>query len=131
MRSHGSKNRENCSHGQLGRNEDSTYSELRNYAVWERTEPGSTMKLLSTMALLETGKADTNTKVDTENGVIQVFDRKVRDSRRGGYGEISLGEAFEKSSNTAIVKLIYSNFKDEPSNLLTFYTLVNSMKRQE
>lgn len=104
----------------LGRNEDSTYSELRNYAVWERTEPGSTMKLLSTMALLETGKADTNTKVDTENGVIQVFDRKVRDSRRGGYGEISLGEAFEKSSNTAIVKLIYSNFKDEPSEFIDF-----------
>ena len=104
----------------LGRNEDSTYSELRNYAVWECTEPGSTMKLLSTMALLETGKADTNTKVDTENGVIQVFDRKVKDSRRGGYGEISLREAFEKSSNTAIVKLIYSNFKDKPSEFIDF-----------
>ncbi len=104
----------------LGRNEDSTYSELRNYAVWECTEPGSTMKLLSTMALLETGKADTNTKVDTENGVIQVFDRKVKDSRRGGYGEISLREAFEKSSNTAIVKLIYSNFKDKPNEFIDF-----------
>ncbi len=104
----------------LGRNEDSTYSELRNYAVWERTEPGSTMKLLSTMALLETGKADTNTKVDTENGLIKVFDRKVRDSRPGGYGEISLGEAFAKSSNTAIVKLIHSNFNDKPSEFIDF-----------
>ena len=58
----------------LGRNEDSTYSELRNYAVWEATEPGSTMKLLSTMALLESGGVDTNARVDTENGVIKVYD---------------------------------------------------------
>ena len=104
----------------LGRNKDSTYSELRNYAVWEQTEPGSTMKLLSTMALLETGKADTNTIVDTENGVIKVFDRKVKDSKDGGYGEISLREAFEKSSNTAIVKLVYSNFKDNPDEFIDF-----------
>lgn len=61
----------------LGRDpEDSTYSELRNYAVWERTEPGSTMKLLSTMALLEMGKADTNSLVDTKNGVHTIYGKK-------------------------------------------------------
>ena len=59
----------------LGLNKDSTYSELRNYAVWEATEPGSTMKLLSTMVLLESGKVDTTTRVDTENGIIKVYDR--------------------------------------------------------
>jgi len=104
----------------LGRNEDSTYSELRNYAVWEATEPGSTMKLLSTMALLETGKVDTNATVDTEKGVITVYDRKVRDSRRGGYGEISLKRAFEVSSNTGIVKLINTHFKNDPEEFIDF-----------
>ena len=59
------------------------------------------------MAFLETGKADTNTKVDTENGVIQVFDRKVKDSRRGGYGEISLERLLKRVSNTAIVKSLF------------------------
>ena len=104
----------------LGRNEDSTYSELRNYAVWEATEPGSTMKLLSTMALLETGVADTNTRVDTENGIFTVYDKKVRDSRRGGYGVINLRRAFEVSSNTGIVKLVYKNFKDRPEDFVDF-----------
>ena len=104
----------------LGRNADSTYSELRNYAVWEATEPGSTFKLLSTMILLETGVADTNTMVDTENGVYQIYDAKVRDSHKGGYGNIPLRRAFEVSSNTGIVKLVYKHFKDEPDEFVDF-----------
>ena len=105
----------------LGRNtKDSTYSELRNYAVWERTEPGSTMKLLSTMALLETGSADTNTLVDTDNGIYTVYGKKVRDSRKGGYGKINLRRAFELSSNTGIVKLVEGSFKEKPGNFVDF-----------
>ncbi|HAP71024.1 MAG TPA: penicillin-binding protein [Cryomorphaceae bacterium] len=105
----------------LGRNpKDSIYSELRNYAVWERTEPGSTMKLLSTMALLETGTADTNTLVDTENGIYTVYGKKVRDSRKGGYGKINLRRAFELSSNTGIVKLVEGSFKEKPGNFVDF-----------
>ncbi|MGB0311933.1 MAG: peptidoglycan D,D-transpeptidase FtsI family protein, partial [Schleiferiaceae bacterium] len=105
----------------LGRNpKDSTYSELRNYAVWERTEPGSTMKLLSTMALLETGAADTNTLVDTENGIYTVYGKNVRDSRKGGYGKINLRRAFELSSNTGIVKLVEGSFKEDPSDFVDF-----------
>ena len=105
----------------LGRNpKDSTYSELRNYAVWERTEPGSTMKLLSTMALLETGAADTNTLVDTENGIYTVYGKNVRDSRKGGYGKINLRRAFEVSSNTGIVKLVEGSFKEDPSDFVDF-----------
>jgi len=105
----------------LGRNpKDSIYSELRNYAVWERTEPGSTMKLLSTMALLETGSADTNTLVDTDNGIYTVYGKKVRDSRKGGYGKINLRRAFELSSNTGIVKLVEGSFKEKPGNFVDF-----------
>ena len=104
----------------LGRSEDSTYSELRNYAVWEATEPGSTMKLLTTMTLLETGAADTNTTVDTENGVYTIYGKNVRDSRRGGYGKINLRRAFEVSSNTGIVKLVYEHFKDDPDAYVDF-----------
>ena len=105
----------------LGRNpQDSTYSELRNYAVWERTEPGSTMKLMSTMALLETGKADTNTLVDTKNGIHMVYGEKVEDSRKGGYGEINLRRAFELSSNTGIVKLVEDAFKEKPEEFVDF-----------
>ncbi|MEN9833398.1 MAG: hypothetical protein RL753_552, partial [Bacteroidota bacterium] len=38
----------------LGREEgDSVYTELRNYAVWEKTEPGSTFKFAALLAALE------------------------------------------------------------------------------
>src|SRR6056300_361892 len=104
----------------LGRNEDSVYSELRNYAVWERTEPGSTIKLLSAMALLETGVADTSDKVDTEDGVVTIYGKKVRDSRKGGYGTISLRKAFEVSSNTGIVKLVQQHFEQHPDDYVDF-----------
>jgi len=105
----------------LGRDpKDSTYSELRNYAVWERTEPGSTMKLLSAMALLETGAADTNTAVDTDGGIYTVYGKKVRDSREGGYGKINLRRAFEVSSNTGIVKLVQESFEDDPDEFVDF-----------
>ena len=104
----------------LGRNADSVYSELRNYAVWERTEPGSTIKLLSAMALLETGVADTSDKVDTESGVVTIYGKKVRDSRKGGYGTISLRKAFEVSSNTGIVKLVQKHFEKNPDDYVDF-----------
>ena len=105
----------------LGRNpSDSTYSELRNYAVWERTEPGSTMKLMSAMALLETGSADTNTEVDTKNGIHTVYGKEVRDSKKGGYGVINLQTAFEKSSNTGIVQLVEQAFEDNPDEFVDF-----------
>ena len=104
----------------LGRNADSVYSELRNYSVWERTEPGSTIKLLSAMALLETGVADTSDKVNTENGVITIYGEKVRDSRKGGYGTISLRKAFEVSSNTGIVKLVQQHFEKNPEDYVDF-----------
>jgi cell division protein FtsI (penicillin-binding protein 3) len=104
----------------LGRNADSTYTELRNYAVWETTEPGSTMKLISTMILLESGVADTSTRVNTTGGEYVIYGKKVRDSHPGGYGEISLGEAFEKSSNTGIVKLVYKEFEKNPEDFVDY-----------
>lgn len=108
----------------LGRTDEGTYFEKRNYAVWESTEPGSTFKLASVMAVLEDGIADTNTTVDTEDGRYKVYDRLIRDSNGKGYGKISLKKAFEVSSNVGIVKLINDNYKDQPQRFVDrFYTL--------
>lgn len=102
----------------LGRTEEGTYYEKRNYAIWESTEPGSTFKLASVMVALEDGVADTNTIVDTENGVYTIYGRKVRDSNykngKGGYGKVTLKRAFEVSSNVGIVKLIYNKYREHP-----------------
>lgn len=102
----------------LGRTEEGKYYEKRNYAVWESTEPGSTFKLASVMALLEDGVADTSDIVDTHGGVYTFYDSEVRDSRKGGYGEISLGRAFEVSSNVGIARLVFDNYKNRPEQFV-------------
>ena len=106
----------------LGRTEKGTYFEKRNYAVWERTEPGSTFKLASSIIALEDGLADTSTLVDTENGYYTIYGIPVKDSNyrngKGGYGTVTLKRAFEVSSNVGIVKLIYDNYKERPQQYI-------------
>ena len=43
----------------LGKTKSGEYREIRNYAVWESTEPGSTFKLASLMVAMEDGYVDT------------------------------------------------------------------------
>ena len=98
----------------LGRTEDGKYYERLNYAVGESHEPGSTFKLMSLVAALEDQVVDTSTVIDTEKGRWRIYDRVVRDSKHGGYGEISVAEAFEVSSNTAFAKMIHNGYKENP-----------------
>ena len=102
----------------LGRLRNGTYAETINYAVWESQEPGSTFKIASLIALLEDKKVDTAQVYDTQGGEIIIHKRKVRDSKKGGYGKISLARAIEVSSNTAIVQAVYENYKDNPSQFI-------------
>lgn len=73
----------------LGRAEDGSYYETVNYAIGESQEPGSTFKLAGLIALLEDNKVDTSQVYDSHGGEITYFRRKVRDSKKGGYGKIS------------------------------------------
>ncbi|MDA7708225.1 penicillin-binding transpeptidase domain-containing protein, partial [Flavobacteriaceae bacterium] len=98
----------------LGRTSEGKYYERLNYAVGEHIEPGSTFKLMSIIAALEDDKVDVNSIVDTENGILDFYGAKVRDSKKGGYGKISVNEIFKVSSNTGIVKIINDAYKDDP-----------------
>jgi cell division protein FtsI (penicillin-binding protein 3) len=102
----------------LGRTSKGTYYERLNYAVGESHEPGSTFKLMVMVAALEDKVIDTADVVDTEKGVLSFYGRKVRDSKRGGYGKISASKAFEVSSNTGMVKLITNSYKNNPSKFV-------------
>lgn len=102
----------------LGRTSKGTYYERLNYAVGESHEPGSTFKLMAMVAALEDKVIDTSTTVDTEKGILSFYGRNIRDSRNGGYGEISASKAFEVSSNTGMVKLIYNSYKEKPSKFV-------------
>mgnify|MGYP005830555757 FL=1 len=103
----------------LGRTKNGKYYEKLNYAIGESHEPGSTFKLMSMISLFEDNLIDENTKVDTGNGVLEFFgEYKVKDSKKGGYGVISSSKAFEVSSNTGIVKLVYENYKNSPKKYI-------------
>ena len=90
----------------LKRDSQGQYSERYNYAIGERTEPGSTFKLPSLMVALEDGFIDLDDSVDTGNGKVRYHDQLVRDSHKGGYGKITVQRVFEVSSNVGVSKLI-------------------------
>jgi len=98
----------------LGRTAEGRYYERLNYAIGESHEPGSTFKLVNLVAALEDKIIDTSTVVDTQNGNWKIYKHSVRDSKRGGYGKISVAKAFEVSSNTAFAKIIHQNYKNNP-----------------
>ncbi len=106
----------------LGRNSRGHYYEKRNYAIWESTEPGSTFKLATLIALLEDGKVDTSTIVDTQNGVWEIFGANVRDANvaagGGGFGPISLGDVFIKSSNVGFARIAHELYGDRPEKFV-------------
>uniref|UniRef100_UPI00404A4AF8 penicillin-binding protein n=1 Tax=Flavobacterium sp. TaxID=239 RepID=UPI00404A4AF8 len=102
----------------LKRTESGSYYEAQNYAVAESQEPGSTFKLMDLIALLEDKLADTSSVYDSNGGEIMIYNRKVRDSKKGGYGKISLAEGFEVSSNTILVQAVYEAYKDKPEMFL-------------
>lgn len=90
----------------LKRDDKENYYESFNFAVGEKTEPGSTFKLPVLMVALEDGYIDLNDSIDTGNGVVQYHDHKVRDSKKGGHGKITVQQVFEYSSNVGMSKII-------------------------
>ena len=102
----------------LGRNKKGLYYERLNYAVGESHEPGSTFKLMALAVALEDKVIDTTTVVDTKKGILSFYGKKVKDSKKGGYGSISIAKAFEVSSNTGIVKAIHEAYKNNPEKFV-------------
>lgn len=98
------------------------YGENYNFAIGDQglTEPGSTFKLLSMLALLEEGKINLKDTIDTGKGTFKFYDRNMNDSKEGGYGKITIKEAFEKSSNVAISRLVEDNFGHNPSKFVSY-----------
>lgn len=96
----------------LSRNSSGYYAESYNLAVGQQglREPGSTFKLASMIALFEDTSIKLTDTVDTGNGIRRFYDKVIRDHKPGGYGKITVLEAFEKSSNIAVASLVDSHF---------------------
>ena len=100
----------------LGKSKSGKYYEKRNYAVWESHEPGSTFKLMAMMAALEDKVIDTSTVIDAGNGSKRFYGRSITDTR--GYGKISVGKAFEKSSNIGLATIVDDHYSKNPNKFI-------------
>lgn len=74
----------------------------RNRAIADRLEPGSTFKLVTAAAAVETGTFALEDSIDTGNGYAVVGGRGMHDLH--GYGQISFADAIVKSSNIGIAQ---------------------------
>lgn len=99
---------------------DGNYYEMRNNAISDMLEPGSTFKTASIMVALEDGKITPDTEVDTGNGIMPMHGRQMKDHNwhRGGYGKIDVTRILEVSSNIGVSYLIDKYYKDDPQKFV-------------
>jgi cell division protein FtsI (penicillin-binding protein 3) len=79
---------------------------LRNRAITDAFEPGSTVKPFTILAALESGKYKPETIVDTNPGYIKVGRKTLQDHHNNG--PITVSEIIMKSSQVGITKVALS-----------------------
>ena len=79
---------------------------VRNRAITDIYEPGSTMKPLSVLSALEFGSVEHDAIINTSPGSMRLGGRRVYDPRN--YGKLSLTEILVHSSNMGTTKLALS-----------------------
>ncbi len=100
----------------LGKAADGTYKEDYNYAFADqgRTEPGSTFKLASMMAVFEADPSlQIDDMVDTGPGRMSIGGAVKTDSHANG--RITVQQVFEKSSNIGVARLVQEHFAGNPT----------------
>jgi len=98
----------------LGRTKDGSYSETMNYAL-QTTEPGSTIKLATLLAVLDHGSSRIDDLVEVGSAGRQfVGVRPVTDAERSPKPMLTVRETFAHSSNVGFAKLAYKAFADKP-----------------
>ncbi|MEX1196660.1 MAG: penicillin-binding protein 2 [Pseudohongiellaceae bacterium] len=82
----------------------SDFGALRNRAMTDQFEPGSTIKAFTAVAALESGRYTPETIIDTSPGRIRVGRDYVSDRGRD-YGELTLEQVLVKSSNVGTSRI--------------------------
>ena len=99
---------------------DGVYREIRNNAVSDMMEPGSTFKTASIMVALEDGKITPDQIVETGHGVYMMHGRPMKDHNwhRGGYGAIDVTKVLMVSSNIGVSRVIDENYHNQPEKFV-------------
>ena len=99
---------------------DGIYREIRNNAISDMMEPGSTFKTASILVALDDGVITPETVVETGNGVYMMHGRYMKDHNwhRGGYGTINTTKSLMVSSNIGVSRLIDDHYHDNPEKFV-------------
>lgn len=99
---------------------DGEYYEMRNNAISDMLEPGSTFKTASIMVALEDGKITPDYVVDTGNGQMPMYGRVMKDHNwhRGGYGKLTVTEILGVSSNVGTSSIIDHFYNKNPQKFV-------------
>jgi len=95
--------------------ENGSVRENFNYAMAKHVSPGSTFKLASVIAGLEDGFFKVEDSIRTNGGRFTFYDRVMMDSKLGVYDNITIKNAFINSSNVGISRIIFDNYKSNPT----------------
>jgi len=86
-----------------GQRQNLTGEQLRNRALTDIFEPGSTMKPFVAAWALESGRVTPDTRIDTLGGQMTITGTTIRDAHP--HGVMSVAEIIQKSSNVGTVRM--------------------------
>ncbi len=95
-----------------------TYSEDLNYAIAYATEPGSTFKLASYLAVMDDYDVSLEEKIQVGNGEVTYYNKTIKDSHAPESPTLTLQRAFEVSSNVAAAKTITKYYAKDPQKYI-------------
>lgn len=87
-------------------NRDNIQGKLRNRAITDTFEPGSTMKTVTAAAALASGKYQPDTKIQTAPGYMSIGPATIHDAHP--HGVLTVAEMIQKSSNVGAAKIALS-----------------------
>jgi cell division protein FtsI (penicillin-binding protein 3) len=85
---------------------DTSSKAMRNRAVTNEFEPGSTLKPFTIATAIETGKVTPSTIINTEHGVYELGNRKIHDAEPESM--LTVAQVIQKSSNIGAAKIALS-----------------------
>lgn len=112
----------------LGLMPDGSYFENDNYAL-KTSEPGSTIKLITLMSVLEDKYATISDLINIDNGTWMLKGRRIQDAERSPKSVMTIKESFEHSSNVAMAKLAYNYYSSNPAKFYQHYVTLRLTSR--
>jgi cell division protein FtsI (penicillin-binding protein 3) len=95
-------------------NDTVSYNESFNYAIGYPTEPGSTFKLASLLAVIDDYGVSLDEKVNVGNGECTYYNKTVKDAHAPESPILSVQRVFETSSNVGVTKIITKYYSKNP-----------------